>query len=343
MSRSEHAIDESLPALARALAASAGLERPYALSRLAGGRNNRVYRLDTEAAPPLLLKLYFTDPRDLRDRLGAEWDFLSAAWSRGIRCVPEPLSCDAAAHGALYSFMPGRKLRAAELTPGHIDAAIDFVLAVNAPPRAELAPASEACFSLAEHVMTVERRVSRLATLDPDAPHVGEVRSFVSKRLLPAWDAVKSRLTARAREAGLAMNAPLQPADCCLSPSDFGFHNALVDEAGRIGFLDFEYAGRDDPAKLVSDFFCQPEVTVPLDFHASFMDRLADGLRLDERGRARCRMLLDAYRIKWACIILNDFLPLGAARRAFADEGDRAARCAAQLATAEARLSGLRA
>jgi hypothetical protein len=52
-------------------------------------------------------------------------------------------------------------------------------------------------------------------------------------------------------------------------------------------------------------------------------------------------MLLNAYRIKWACIILNDFLPLGDARRAFADEGDRAARCAAQLAKAEAKLSGM--
>jgi hypothetical protein len=52
-------------------------------------------------------------------------------------------------------------------------------------------------------------------------------------------------------------------------------------------------------------------------------------------------MLLDAYRIKWTCIILNDFLPLGAARRAFADAGAWAARCASQLAKAEAKLAGL--
>jgi len=50
------------------------------------------------------------------------------------------------------------------------------------------------------------------------------------------------------------------PADeTCLSPSDFGFHNALVDPSGALSFLDFEYAGRDDPAKPVSDFFCQPK------------------------------------------------------------------------------------
>jgi hypothetical protein len=341
VSRPDRAIDNSLLGLARGLAQRAGLGEAHALSRLAGGKNNQVYRVDTEAGRTLVLKRYFTDARDKRDRLGAEWAFLEAAWSRGIRCIPEPLACNAAAHTALYGFVQGRKLAAAELTPSHIDAAIDFALGVNARPRAELAPASEACFSLSEHVVTVERRIARLAALDADAPHASEAQSFVSTRLTPAWNAVKSRLAADAHEAGLAMDEPLLQADCCLSPSDFGFHNALVDDAGRLTFLDFEYAGRDDPAKLVSDFFCQPEIPVPLDHHAAFIARISDGLGLDAKGRARCGMLLDAYRIKWACIILNDFLPLGDARRAFADKSDRAARCAAQLAKAEAKLSGL--
>src|SRR5581483_11094301 len=83
------------------------------------------------------------------------------------------------------------------------------------------------------------------------------------------------------------------------------------------------------------------EIPIAAEFHSAFVTRLADGLGLDEKVRARCRMLRDAYRIKWACIILNDFLPLGDARRAFADEGDRAVRCAAQLAKAETTLSGL--
>jgi hypothetical protein len=56
---------------------------------------------------------------------------------------------------------------------------------------------------------------------------------------------------------------------------------------------------------------------------------------------ARCRLLPDAYQIKWACIILNDFLPLGATRRAYADTGSRAQRCAEQLAKASAKLAAL--
>ena len=333
--------DATLKAIAQRLTAQAGRALPLRLTRLPGGRNNQVYRLDPDEGEPLVIKRYFHDPRDSRDRLGAEWSFITHAWSRGLRSVPEPLACDPAEQAALYSFVPGHKLAAAELKPAHVDAAIDFVLAVNERPRPQLAPGSEACFSLSEHIATVERRVSRLATLDMAAPHADDARRLVTEKLLPAWKTVKAQLAAGAKAAGLAADQLLATEDCCLSPSDFGFHNALLDEEGRLTFLDFEYAGCDDPAKLVSDFFCQPDVPVPLSLHAHFIDRMAQGLGLDSAGVTRSRMLLDAYQIKWACIILNDFLPLGAARRAYADEGGRAQRCAEQLAKAAAKLVAL--
>ncbi|UFZ04412.1 aminoglycoside phosphotransferase family protein [Bradyrhizobium ontarionense] len=329
--------DAALLALAQRLTAQAGKATPQALTRLAGGRNNQVFRLDTEAGP-LVLKRYFTDARDSRDRLGAEWSFISHAWSRGVHVVPEPLACDRAEQAGLYSFVQGRKLGATELAPVHVDAAIDFVLAVNAPPRPALAPGSEACFSLTEHIATVERRVARLATLDGEVPHVAEARQLVAARLQPAWEAVKADILRGAAAEGLALDAAIPGDQVCLSPSDFGFHNALIDETGKLTFLDFEYAGRDDPAKLVSDFFCQPEVPVPLAMHEHFIERLTEGLGLDAASVTRCHLLLDAYQIKWTCIILNDFLPLGATRRAFADTGAWAQRCAEQLAKADAKL-----
>jgi len=330
-----------LNALAQRLTVKAGWAVPRRLTRLPGGRNNQVYRLDTDDGEPLVMKRYFRDSRDSRDRLGAEWNFITHAWSRGLRSVPEPRACDPADQAALYSFVPGRKLSAAELKPAHVDAAIDFVLAVNERPRPQLTPGSEACFSLSEHIATVERRVSRLATLDMAAPHVDDAQRLVTEKLLPAWKTVKARLAAGAEAAGLAADQLLATEDCCLSPSDFGFHNALLSDEGRLTFLDFEYAGRDDPAKLVSDFFCQPDVPVPLSLHAHFIERLAQGLKLDSAGVARSRLLLDAYQIKWTCIILNDFLPLGATRRAYADAGHRAKRCAEQLAKAAAKLAAL--
>jgi hypothetical protein len=332
--------DQTLLALAGRLTESVGRGRARALSRLDGGKNNQVYRVETEAGDPVVLKHYFSDPRDPRDRLAAEWGFLRHTWACGVRAVPEPLANDAAARAGLYGFVPGRKLRASEVKQEHIDAAIDFVLAVNAAPRTPeaLAPASEACFSLADHIATVERRLARLSALDPDAPHAKQAQHLVTQTLNPAWNAVKARLISEAQAAGLDMGHTLRPDECCLSPSDFGFHNALMDGNGRVSFLDFEYAGRDDPAKLVSDFFCQPQIPAPPSYHHGFLMRLAEGLELDDAGRARCGILLDAYRIKWSCILLNDFLPLGAARRSFADAGEWHVRCLQQIEKAEAKI-----
>ena len=42
------------------------------------------------------------------------------------------------------------------------------------------------------------------------------------------------------------------------SPSDFGFHNTILEDDGDLKFLDFEYFGRDDPAKLMADFIWHP-------------------------------------------------------------------------------------
>jgi len=140
--------DGTLLALAGRLVESTGRGGVTTVVRLTGGRNNQVYRVELDDGGSLLLKRYFSDPRDPRDRLGAEWNFLQHAWSRGIRVVPEPLACDASLQAGLYGYVNGRKLAAAELEPRHVDAAIEFILAVNARPRAALAPASEACFSL---------------------------------------------------------------------------------------------------------------------------------------------------------------------------------------------------
>ena len=341
MSTSEALADATI-ALAALLADRAGAGRVRALSRLAGGRNNRVYRVETETGVPLLLKRYFSDPRDGRDRLAAEWRFLQRAWRNGIRSIPQPLAMDADEDAALYSFVPGRKLCASELDARHVDAAANFILAINAHRPAGIDPASDACLSISDHLQLVEHRLLRLAALDPLAPCASEAQRLVFMTLRPSWDAVRDRTMREAFALGLDLHRPLTEAECCLSPSDFGLHNALLGDDEELVFLDFEYAGRDDPAKLVVDFFCQPEVPVPPQHRDRFMARLAGAMLLDEAALARCNILLDACRVKWACILLNDFLSVGAARRAFAATSEREARCAAQLDKAKAKLAEIR-
>ena len=327
--------DLDLSKVAERMCIALGRGALASIERLTGGKNNRVYQINFAGDEKLVLKGYHADPRDPRDRLAAEWDFLTYVWQRGVRSVPEPLLQDKAAHAAIYTFAPGRKLGAAEIAQSHIDQAADFILAANGPPRAVdlLRPGSEACFSLANHVATVDRRTARLSSLDGTAPHRDRAETLVRERLKPAWAEARARIV-----SDPGYGDALELGQQIASPSDFGFHNALVDPSDRAIFIDFEYAGRDDPAKLVSDFFCCPEIPVPLKFRAGFVESLARNLGLDNAFRRRADLLLDAYRIKWTCIVLNDFLPLGAARRDFAESGEREARCLAQLDKAAAKL-----
>jgi len=322
--------------LADALLREASLGVADSVEPLAGGRNNQVFRVVLKDGSCVVLKCYHHDPRDLRDRLQAEWRFLNYVVARGVRNVPRPLASDAANHCALYSFISGARAKGVD---GDLTAqAAEFAVAINGAPAEphQLAPASEACFSLGSHLDTVDRRVARLRDLDDSAPHAGEARDFVAGKLNPAWQRVRSRIVREAEVRGVATTAAV--AREIVSPSDFGFHNALVDERGYATFLDFEYAGRDDPAKLICDFFCQPELPVPVSYYAEFTGRVTDALSLEEEDLWRARLLLDAYRIKWVCIMLNEFSALGARRRAFAAR-DGESRAVHQLRNAERYLT----
>jgi len=312
-----------LERVAGELAASAGLHVTAAPEAVPSARNNRGYRLET-CERPLFVKVFYRGDDDERDRLGAEVAFARFAWTHGVRALPEPVAADAAHGVALSAFVDGRRLEPAEIDAARVDEALSFVEAINAhrtdPEAVRLPDASEARFSIAGHLALVEQRIARLDRIAPGDGVDGEAAAWVADELRPAWGRVNAAVLAGAGEAGLAAGAELTAGQRCLSPSDFGFHNALVDRDGRLVFHDFEYAGRDDPAKLVSDFFCQPEVPVPADQADRFADRLAAALALDAGQRARMTLLAPVFRIKWCCIILNEFVATDRRRRQFAGD-----------------------
>ncbi|MCX5662606.1 MAG: phosphotransferase [Planctomycetota bacterium] len=329
------------------LVAGAGLGRVDSLSPLAGGGNNRTYRL-AAGGRDILLKAYFRDPADPRDRLKAEFDFSRFAWDRGIRVIPEPLARDARNALGLYAFIHGRMLEPHEVTPARVDESLDFCIALNrgrhapavAALAAGLADGSEAYFSLTDHLAGVARRVARLGEIEGAGPINHEARAFVRGELGPAWE----RVTADVRAAipDLGGDAPLPSEQRCLSPSDFGFHNAMLAGDGKLIFHDFEYAGWDDPGKTAGDFFCQPRLPVPPGLFEHFVGALVDSLGLPASHVRRARLLRGVYQVKWCCIMMNEFLPLGARRRRFAlSEADAEARKVRQLAQARRGLGAL--
>jgi hypothetical protein len=311
-----------------------GFSGSYSLARLAGGANNQVYRVDAPQ-PVAVLKSYFLHPGDGRDRCGAEWAFASAAWHSGVRCIPEPLACDPEHRLSLFEYIPGRRLAPQEVTRDRVREALTFFLLLN-PPRQNdglrsLPAASEACFRLRDHLHCLRQRIERLKASEPvgDAGHAAA--DFVTRTLGLLCTEILQRTTVAAAATGLNLDEELPLPERCASPSDFGFHNALLATNGTMKFFDFEYAGWDDPAKTVCDFLCQPELPVPPDCGDFLVDEITRRTEDPGRHRRRIELLMPVYRLKWCCIMLNDFLPAGNRRRRFAGSADEAERQWKQL------------
>ena len=105
----------------------------------------------------------------------------------------------------------------------------------------------------------------------------------------------------------------------CISPSDFGFHNVLISNARDVKFIDFEYAGWDDPAKLVCDFVLHPAMNLEKDFIKNFISEVSfEGIESNWLAK-RCYTLYGFAVLRWVCIILNVFLPHNLERKLFAN------------------------
>ena len=146
--------------------------------------------------------------------------------------------------------------------------------------------------------------MQRLRSIEAsDASHA-KARELVSATLEPLWRTIENDI--RSQEES-PLGAVLPTAERCLSPSDFGFHNALRQHDGSLRFLDFEYAGWDDPAKTMIDFCNQPDGLLPRALADMFRKRTI-GTAANDLA-ARIRLLEPLYQLKWACICLNNFLP----------------------------------
>ncbi|WP_407189238.1 aminoglycoside phosphotransferase family protein [Bradyrhizobium centrosematis] len=294
------------------------------------GGNNRVFRLEMAEGPPLALKHY---PSDGRDRLGQEYDALTFLSRHGIDSAPRPIAKDANASCALYQWFDGE---AAVLRPRHDDAdqLADFLIELQKLRDAEgaqaLRNASASIFSPEQAVAQYELRLDGLRRAADDHP---DLRAFINNSLVPSTAAAVTRLRRRYAELGRDPATNLLPAHRALSPSDFGLHNALRTEDGRLRFIDFEYFGWDDPVKLVSDTAIHPGSDLPEAGANRIIERLSRMFEAgDDAFAIRRTVLYPVFGAIWCLIVLNAYLPESRSRRAMAAQGgDLTVRLAGQL------------
>jgi hypothetical protein len=281
-----------------------GIRAPFVLEPIAAGRNSRVTRLCSQDGQ-WILKNYAPPGRGAErghDRLGAEFAFLEYLAHGNIADVARPIGMDRGLHCALYSWLPG--VRPTRITADHVMQAAQFIVSVNrgrtgAQARA-LAGAADACQNSRDHLALIRTRLTQLTAIDPRSVLEERALALVVDRYVPVWRALEDTLLVGIAATGKATQI--------LSPSDFGFHNVLS-HRGRLSFVDFEYAGWDDSAKLICDFICQPELPITPAQGLQFIEHLTDALPDAGDLRGRVEWLLPAHRLKWCCILLNEFRP----------------------------------
>jgi len=313
-------IDEILMSQITLLLNRAGLSPVIKTISHCMGGNNRTYKVITRDGC-FAVKQYFRQAEDTRNRLISEFSFLSYAKKVAPHFVPTPYIYDADHAIALYEFIEGQMIQPDDIHETDIAQAIQFFCALNDTASRnhanDLALAAEACFTLEAHLNLINLRLHALQNMNP-LNKEDELAQKIVNKLYSFWTNMTNETKLSVgQEYGLT--SILQTNQRCISPSDFGFHNALKMSDGSIRFIDFEYAGWDDPAKMVGDFFSQLAVPVPKKYFDSFTHQVMQPFACPDELIKRAKCLRVIYQIKWCCIILNIFLPNHLERRRFAN------------------------
>ncbi|MBZ5557442.1 MAG: aminoglycoside phosphotransferase family protein [Acidobacteriia bacterium] len=283
--------------------------------RLGGGGNSRTY--DVRAGARRIAVKQYVARADGRRPMAAEFEGLSFLWRAGVRAIPRPLAADATAGCAAYAFVEGAPV--ARVGAADVDRAVRFLSQLRrlaaAPGSRRLPAASEACFSMQDILDSLDRRVRRLRAARRS--HSG-LRRFLDRDFAAARADIGAWARARLDGSALDLRRPLARGLRTLSPSDFGFHNARRRPDGSLVFLDFEYFGWDDPAKMVADFLLHPAMTLPEPLRRRFVDGVVRSFRGDPALRRRVEVVWGLYGLKWCLILLNEFVPRDLSRRRFA-------------------------
>lgn len=299
------------------------IKNPIAsLEKMGRGSNSKVYRIVCEDGCVYASKFYFQCTMDGLNRMEVEFSALKFLWDNGIRVIPKPIVSDVENQIAVYEFIDGQEILSKEVSEKDIDKVAEFLYdlkkltALKGSERFN--PASEACFSIKALIENIRDRLARLEALHVEGPAYKAMHRFLSEEFIPAFEAFSERAKLKIHGADYYSELPNNLRT--LSPSDYGFHNAIRRKNGEIVFVDFEYFGWDDPAKMISDFLLHPAMELSDRFKHRFVEKVLGFFGMDVNLRERLEVVFPFFGLKWCMILLNEFIPENLQRRIFATE-----------------------
>ena len=308
------------------------------VQQLSGGHNNSVYLVRCGSGKQYVAKVYAKSLPGSTDRMQTEVNGLKFLTSNGVDRVARPVGVDTDQRCAVYQYLDGQKIDSSQALPADVDQAVEFMAQLKElsglEESSEQPSASDACFSINETFATIAQRLARFEALDLSSPQRQELSEYLRDEFRPALAEILAWCQHTVDQSEIDFDRLLDPHQLTLSPSDFGFHNALRRPNGEIVFLDFEYFGWDDPAKMVADFLLHPAMDLSEKLKHRFFQRAVSVFADRPWFPVRTGIIYPPSGLKWCLIILNEFLPEYISRRESASPGqlDLAAVQSRQLA-----------
>ena len=191
-------------------------------------------------------------------RYSSETAFIKLLKKKNVKNLPTILNTNAKTQENIFNYIKGKKIT--KITNKDILQCVYFIKKINKDilnnKVVNFKYATEACLSIDNHIETAQRRIKMLLKFKKNFGIYKKTTLFVKNVLKKKLDQTKNNKYKSFSKKEILKK--INKRDLILSPSDFGFHN-IIKKKNKLFFFDFEYAGMDDPVKLISDFICQPD------------------------------------------------------------------------------------
>jgi len=276
-----------------------GFKKIQKVKKIKYGINSEVYKFKVDRLN-LVTKLY-KHRGNLRIRREKQfYEYLKKINNKNIIiplifCFKKNLS--------VYPFISGSKIK--KINTNQIKKLSTFINKINNKKISTLLPkAVDGIQDRKDHLKLCEKKLNRLKKVKIDSLIKKDFSKFLHKKLIPKFKELKKNFDLNLKKVSPKMK--LSKEEMIISPSDFGFHN-IIKKNNKLFFIDFEYAGLDDPVKLICDFYCQPDQFLNAKQKKIFLENLYLKHHDSNKLNLYIDLFLPFHRLKWCCIILNIF------------------------------------
>ena len=272
--------------------------------------NSRAFLLESENGEKYFLKNFIYDALNTHNRLKSEVYFSKYLLENNLNNIPKLICYSITSNWILYDWIEGEKVK--KITHYNVKDLIEFLIKINLNLKNhknyDLPNASEACFSIVGHKVLITKKIkASINRIDQNNQIDPNLKKLIIFELEEKIVLINNLLRKKEFSNKDFIKYSLNKYQKCISPSDVGFHN-IINSKGKSFYVDFEYAGIDDPCKLIADLILQPDYPIPPDLIHHLL-KLVNNLKKDIPDfQKRFLLIFELYKIKWFCIIFNPII-----------------------------------